>query len=689
MATMTSEEQLQIISKAWGRQKGYCFFPSIAGSADDKKSRILSYNEGPAFLWPRDRAKILARMESHKDFDLYWCPNLFEAPKRQLEFAMDEHALWADLDSVNPKEIDDYPPTIAWETSPGRYQALWLISGGDMQGASWPGRENQALTYYLGADQSGWDTTQLLRIPGWKNHKPEYRRKDGTAPQGKLVTKTGRRYLVDEFNDLPAVPQATIVTDVVEAELERVDRHEVWGRVRLKVSSRVRELVGAREVAGDRSDALWEIERELADAGCSVVEIVAVVKATVWNKFAGRSDELRRLTTEASKAVGARTPEAKAKLEEETRERPSPVNLFELVKDIKPPKWLVRDVLTQGAVGFIAGQPKSFKSWTALDLALSVASGQPFLGHFPVEEPGPSLYIQEEDSASLVKSRLGKVWPGKLGDKVTFEDGHVVWVPGAEVQGFPDIDAYIGHGFSISDTGWQSWLDETLGRKEYKLLVMDPLMMMAGDVEENKAQAMTDKVFRPLKLLARKYNVCIQVVHHMKKGDPRTPQRGGQLLLGSVANHAWSEDSMYFRLGRGGDVICEQESKNAPVPGFKISHIRNRKWEPVVTTNKMELDDNDLRDGHDGSTPGGHEYVDEPLGTDGPSRRAGGRRSAGAPREGKALKALRELGAGQHRFAMIVEAAGITHQSVSNQLARAAESGRAFSPEYGVWEIKE
>lgn len=670
MATqLSTAEQLSLISKAWGKQDGYCFFPTIRGDAADKQERIQSYSEGPAFHWPHDRQKIIDHLNRNKHNDVYWCPNLFEKPKRRLMDAMDEHCLWADLDEANPKDIQDYPPTIAWETSPGRFQALWLISGGDIQGASWPGRENQALTYHIGADQSGWDSTQLLRIPGWDNHKPEYRSEDGEPAHGRLITKTGRRYLVDEFNDLPKVADSNVVTELVEEELDRIDRHEVWGRVRLKVSKRVRELVGAREVAGDRSDVLWEIERELADAGCSVVEIVAVVRATVWNKFKGRHDELDRLTIEATKAVGLRTPETEAALAEEFRERDAPTNLFELVRTIKAPRWLVRDVLTEGAVGFIAGQPKSFKSWSAFDLALSVASGQPFLGHFHVEHPGPVLYIQEEDSPSLVKTRLGKIWPSKLGDKIAIDpDGSIVWLPGKEVEENPPIDAYIGQGFSISDNGWQSWLDDTLGNGEYRLLVMDPLMMMAGDVEENKAQAMTEHIFKPLKQLARKHNCAIQVVHHMKKGDPRNPQRGGQLLLGSVANHAWSEDSMYFRLGRGGDVICEQESKSAPVPGFKISHIRNKKWEPAVTVNPMEMDDDATRDGSERKGSGD---VTQPYGVDGPSVRG----TAPKRPRNKTIAALDELGAGWHDLNKITETAGVSKQAAWNALERGEQGG--------------
>lgn len=672
---MELDQTLKLISKAWGRQRGYCFFPWISGTANDKKERILSYNEGPAFQWPRDRERIIAHLNAHTDDDLYWCPSLFEGPKRRLELAMDEHALWADLDEVDPRDINDYPPTIAWQTSPGRFQALWLITGGDMQGASWAGRENQKLTYHLGADQSGWDTTQLLRIPGWKNHKPDYRKKDGSAVQGKLLWDRGRQYLPDEWSDLPDVANTVgFVGEVLEDEIAHVDRHAVWGRVRLKVSKRVRELVAARQPTGDRSDVLWEIERELADAGCTVTEIVAIVRATVWNKFDGRSDELRRLTTEASKAIQQRSPEASDRVLEAIQDRPAPSNLFELVKNLKPPTWLIRDILTAGAVGFIAGQPKSFKSWAGLDMALSVASGQPFLGHFSIEQPGAVLYIQEEDSAPLVKSRLGKVWPGKLGDKVTWEEGlGVVWLPGQEVSGHPDIDAYIGQTVTISDEGWQAWLDETLENKAaevdggYRLLVMDPLMMMAGDVEENRAQEMTTKIFRPLKELARKHNCAIQMIHHMRKGDPKAgPQRGGQMLLGSVANHAWAEDSLYFKLGRGGDIICEQESKSAPVPGFRLTGIRNRRWTPQVTVNK----DNSER---------------EPDGADGPVRKASGNTGNGdrsadkrpGPRAtgGKALKALKDLGTQPQLVKTIATSAGCSVPSVYNSMANSILHG--------------
>src|SRR5688572_14607665 len=492
---LSHERQLQIISKAWGRnQKGYCFFPWISGEPTDKRERIQSFRNGPAFWWPRDKQKILAHMTEHVDDDLYWCPSLFEVPKRQTEHAMDEHALWADLDVVDPHTLKgtQYEPTIAWETSPGRYQALWVLAAGDIQGASWPGQENQRLTYHLGADKSGWDTEQILRIPGWRNHKPEYKEKYGRkgAP-GKLLWVGPRYYQCDEFTDLPEVEGAYALTGVLEGEVDRVDRHEVWARVRLSVTKTVRDYLSARETTGDRSDVLWQIERELADAGCSVAEIVAIARASVWNKFAGRADELKRLTIEAQKAIAQIPAKVKEAIEEEWEDKPKPTNLFTLLKDVKPPKWLVKDLFAEGTCGFIAGQPKSYKSWIAQDLVFSVATGMRFLDHFHIVEPGPVLYIQEEDALPMVKHSVHMTSPSKKADKIVIENGEIMWLPPADLNGHEvPIDAYIGEQFVVSNEGWQSWLDETLNEGNYRLVVFDPLMMMLGDVDENAKDMM-------------------------------------------------------------------------------------------------------------------------------------------------------------------------------------------------------
>ncbi len=596
---------LRTISRAWGRQSGFAFFPYIDREEQIRTGeRRVGFNEGRAFRWPQDKGKILEHMAAHIGHDLYWCPNLFEGPERKSELAMDEHALWADLDDADPRALSgnqDFRPTVAWESSPGRYQGLWLGNPdiGDFQGASWPGNENQRLTYLLGADKSGWDTTQLLRIPGWPNWKPEYR-KNGKPRMGRLLWDRGPMYSMDDFTNLPEVRGALTqdkLGDILESEIDNLDRSKIIDRIKLKLNQVARDLLNARTAdgpQGTRGDNLWYLIRCLADAGCTVQEIVAVVRPSVWNKFDGRHDELKRLITEATKAIDARDPEVIEAIEEEQAPKPKPQRLAAFLKDVKPPTWLIDGIATEGSVGFIGGAPKSFKSWFALDMALSVATGSLFLDYFRVVKPGRVLYIQEEDSAITVKTRSKKIWRSKSTDKMVLEKGEVFWVPGSEGEFDPNIDIYCMEGFVVSEGHWQEWLDQTMTEATdegdpYVLVLIDTLMNTAGDVEENKSQQMTTKLFKPMKVLMRKHSCAMRFVHHMGKGGD--DKRGGQRMLGGTANHAWAEDSLYLsRLDHGGKnagkLAMEFESKSAPEQHYTISGLDNKLWTPYFEPRK-------------------------------------------------------------------------------------------------------
>lgn len=595
------ESSLRLVSQAWGRkQTGYVFFPYI--DREEQKAagiRRAGFHEGPAFEWPADRQNIIDYLHTNQQHDVYWTTSIFSYPSRKEEFALKEYALWADLDEVNPEAIDsEYRPTIAWESSPDRYQCLWVAAMGDFEGVSDPGLENQRMTYMIGADPSGWDAAQLLRLPGWVNHKPEYEKK-GKYPQGKILWSDGPRYLRDDFADLPEVNIGKDqLSEALTSDIDGVDRLQVIADVKLKLNNTARELLFATGASGDISSQLWYLIRCLADAGLTTAEIVSVVKDTPWNKFASRHDEMRVLIGQASKAIAQRSEETIAKLEgeepdEEDEPRPDPQRLGFLLKNIKRPKYIVQGILSEGACGFIAGEPKCYKSWVGLDLALSVSTGADFLGQFRVLDPGPVLYIQEEDPAPTLKNRTAKIWVNKAMDRIELvkdeEDAGVYWLPPDQEARFdPNVDAYVQNGFIISNEAWQLWLDETLAKgmtgadgstMPYKLLIIDTLMMVAGEVDENRAQEMTTKVFKPLKVLSRKHNVAVLVIHHMGKSDKSRP---GQRLLGSVANHAWAEDSMYLTRSGLKDIRIDTESKTIPSNIYRMTNVHNMEWSPRV-----------------------------------------------------------------------------------------------------------
>lgn len=685
MNSLTCEEQLDIISRAWGLQDGggYVFFPWIRGDAKNKEERVKGYHEGPGFRWPEDKADIIAHLEAHTDDDVYWCPNMFEKHFRKREFAMDEHALWADLDDVDPRGLDEFKPTIAWQTSADHYQALW-VTRRPMLGASWPGEENQKLTYYLGADSNGWDSTQLLRIPGWGNHKPE-RRKGTQAFPGKLLWANGPRYSRHQFESLPDVKGRTdAVREVLGSDIDAVDTAAVMARVRLKLGKRVREFLTARELPnkGKRSEILWEIERDLADAGCTLAEIIAIVKKSVWNKYAGRSDELLRLSTEASRALDEVDESSSAVIE---IERPETTPRIESVlANISPPKWLIRDIWTQGSCGFVAGEPKTWKSWFTLDMALAISTGSPFLGAFDIVEPGPVLYIQEEDPAQRLKVRYGKVWESRADWRVELSrDGKPMAVPGHQITRDPDIGLHIKCGILLSDEAWQEWLrdriNEGLNGHPYRAVILDPLIYMLGDVDENKSGPMMNRVLKPLKVIAEEFGVAIIVIHHMRKSSDKTKLRGGQMMLGSVATHAWTEDGLYMTRN-GNEVIVEVESKTAVGGSFKVTGLKNRRWTP--TPYDLDLADDEL-------TPP-DERPDVEVRQSHNQAKQQARKDGWLGTRGRVPKAIDSIVKLQSAtVTQVAKHAGITRQSADNQLKRAVDRGAplTYNPNTKVWAV--
>lgn len=75
------------------------------------------------------------------------------------------------------------------------------------------------------------------------------------------------------------------------------------------------------------------------------------------------------------------------------------------------PSWLVDGLIADGGLCVFSGDGGHGKSWLALTLALAVASGEKWLGHFAVRRGGV-LIIDEENSPPLLKSRKNLLMAG-------------------------------------------------------------------------------------------------------------------------------------------------------------------------------------------------------------------------------------------------------------------------------------
>lgn len=78
--------------------------------------------------------------------------------------------------------------------------------------------------------------------------------------------------------------------------------------------------------------------------------------------------------------------------------------------DVPPQQFVIEGLIPMG-LGLLVAKPKIGKSWMILDLCLSVAAGEPFLG-YRTHQHG-TLYLALEDGEGRLKDRMNKVLHGK------------------------------------------------------------------------------------------------------------------------------------------------------------------------------------------------------------------------------------------------------------------------------------
>jgi hypothetical protein len=211
-------------------------------------------------------------------------------------------------------------------------------------------------------------------------------------------------------------------------------------------------------------------------------------------------------------------------------------------------RWLVEPLWARAAVGVLGGAPKCCKSWLALDLAVSVASGTACLGVFDVDDPGPVLLYMAEDAAPVVKARLAGICRARRIDLATLPI-HVITVAVLRLDRGRD----------------QARLRDAVRRCAPRLLVLDPFVRLHR-IDENDAGEVS-ALLGYLRTLQRQLDVAVLVVHHARKNGGGGRAQAGLSLRGSGDFHAWGDSNLYLRRHRDALVLTiEHRAAAAPDP---------------------------------------------------------------------------------------------------------------------------
>lgn len=233
------------------------------------------------------------------------------------------------------------------------------------------------------------------------------------------------------------------------------------------------------------------------------------------------------------------------------------------VDNAPPIEWLARPVWPGDAYGIVAAEHKAGKTWTVLDLVVSVASARPWLDVFEIERPGAVLVFLGEGGQRKMLRRLRAVCEQK---RVRYEDLPITLCFRAP---------HLGSTFHMEMVAEQ--LAATDGTV---LVVVDPLYLAARGAKGSSLFDMGEHL-ETIQAISQRAGAALVVVHHWNqtgkgKGSERfsgagSAEWGRVLVSGSVkARHVDQET-------KASAVTLDFEFLGDEIPE-SVTRIRRKVW---------------------------------------------------------------------------------------------------------------
>ncbi len=227
-----------------------------------------------------------------------------------------------------------------------------------------------------------------------------------------------------------------------------------------------------------------------------------------------------------------------------------------------PTAYLIHELLPEGVLALDHGEPRTRKSWAAVEQAVALATGTPAFGldRFAVPHKQPALYSSQEDNAVLVRKRTKAVLRGR------------------GIDGFPETLAFSVHkGINLESAEWHDRLIRDVQHHGFRLVVLDPVRRFAPNADKGPAEVCAITTYLRRLVIETGATVCL--VHHDTKppADGRDNRRRSQKASGGDW-FAASECPM--------SVEKIDESTSMAIPeDYKVS------TDPQPFTFKLETDD--------------------------------------------------------------------------------------------------
>ena len=154
---------------------------------------------------------------------------------------------------------------------------------------------------------------------------------------------------------------------------------------------------------------------------------------------------------------------------------------------------MIEGILHQGSKMILAGPSKTNKSWSLLDLAISVASGQKWWGRRCAKVP--VVYINFELHRWAIGQRINALCAAR---PEVHANGHLG----------DSLALWNLRGRNADLTLLRPKLEEQLARHQFGLIIMDPAYKLLGDRDENSNGEIAD-LMNEFEALARSSGAAV------------------------------------------------------------------------------------------------------------------------------------------------------------------------------------
>jgi hypothetical protein len=248
-------------------------------------------------------------------------------------------------------------------------------------------------------------------------------------------------------------------------------------------------------------------------------------------------------------------PSPPAAIPSHARTLPPPISIRELLEVEEPEhSYIAEPLIPSDANILLAAYPKSGKTFTCLDLAISAVTGSPFLGHFHVSRAHNVGLVLMEDSKYRTKRRLERLCDGK---GIVMED----------LEG--SFHTWFRPPLKISSSEVMAELAEDVVRCDLDLLVIDSWSYVSTG-NSNDSDSVTPQLEALSRLREHRPGMSVLLVHHARKvgrDNPGNADRLTDLIRNSSAFGAWYDAGLVLaRRDERSPITVRAELRDLPSP---------------------------------------------------------------------------------------------------------------------------